>query len=126
MLPESCMVSSDLILAAKDEAELAGMLAQAIARGFRWVRSEHADTISMMYFAGGDPPGLVAPADVRDKIRAIEIQADRDAVARMAAAGFDPAALARYLDRVQLPGNERSLLPPPADRVAAIEQAIRS
>ena len=80
----------------------------------------------MMYFAGGDPPGLVAPADVRDKIRAIEIQADRDAVARMAAAGFDPAALARYLDRVQLPGNERSLLPPPADRVAAIEEAIRS
>ena len=43
----------------------------------------------------------------------------------MAAAGFDPAALARYLERARLPGNERSVLPLPADRVAAIEQAIR-
>ncbi len=125
MVPQPCMVSADLILAAKDEAELAGMLAQAIARGFRWIRSEGGGMLAMMYFPGGDPPGLVAPADVRDKIRAIELQADRDAVARMAAAGYDPAALAHYLERVQLPANERSLLPPPAERVAAIEEAIR-
>lgn len=119
------LVSADLIRAARSESELAGMLAQALARGFRWIRSEPTGAFSMMYFPGGDPPGLLAPIEVRDKIRGIELQADRDAVARMAAAGFDPKALATYLDRVQLTGNERSTLPPRSERVAAIEDAIR-
>lgn len=124
MLPQACRVSSDLILAAKDEAELAGMVAQAISRGFRWIRSQHAGMLPMVFFSGGDPPGLLAPAEVREKIRAIELQADRDAVALMAAAGYDPSALERYLSRVQLPDNGRSVLPPRGDRVAAISEAI--
>jgi predicted Zn-dependent protease len=125
MFPHACLVSADLIRASKSESELAGMLAQALARDFRWIRSDRSGPFSMMYFPGGDPPGLLAPVDVRDKIRAIELQADRDAVPRMAAAGFDPKALATYLDRVQLAGRERSALPPRDERVAAIEEAIR-
>jgi predicted Zn-dependent protease len=60
--------------------------------------------------------------------RAYEREADYLAVKAMVAAGYDPAGLASYLERVQPPpGANRTLetLPARDQRVAAIQDAIR-
>ena len=134
-------VPAALFLAAQDEAEFAGMLAHAMEHvaerhGTRQAtRGEIAGSASVpLVFMGGIngcasdqavPLGFVAFQ------RNFERQADFLAVQAMARAGYDPRALARYIERVQPP------VPPPStaraafsplprrdDRVGIMESAI--
>jgi predicted Zn-dependent protease len=116
-----------LLLTATHEAELAGMLAQAIARGPRLVKSD-SGTIPIYFASGLSLEGLEAliPADAPTRWRGIELQADASAAAAMSRAGFDPAALLRYLERVQPLDRPRSPFPPRAARIRALQEAIRN
>jgi predicted Zn-dependent protease len=111
-----------LILAAKDEDELAGMLAHAIAHvaarhGTQQARrAKILQTIPLVYVgsaAGSAIPrdnSLVLPMKLLAMSRADEVEADRLAVGIMSAAGYDAAALARYIEREQ-PSDEGSPKP---------------
>jgi beta-barrel assembly-enhancing protease len=129
-----------LILAAKEEGELAGMLAHAIAHvaarhGTQQAsRAEILHTIPLVYVgsaAGSAIPRdntLVAPMKLRAMSRVYELEADRLAVGIMSAAGYDPAALVRYIEREQSSDeaspNPWSALPPPTERLSALHSAI--
>jgi predicted Zn-dependent protease len=65
------------------------------------------------------------PTDVMYQRRAVELQADTIAALAMSRAGFDPAGLVRYIDQVQPPDQPRSPFPVRADRIAALQKAIR-
>jgi predicted Zn-dependent protease len=112
-------VSARLILEARDEAEFAGMLAHAMVHvserhGFRAAtRGQIANLGSIpLIFVGG----WASPVGFLKSYQPFELEADRLAVRMMDDAGYDPAALLRYLDRSS----------PPADRRAALEQAIQA
>ncbi len=113
-------VPSNLLLTARDEAEFAGMLAQAMARVPVVVES-HTGTIPVVYFDGFDS---VLPIGMIDRRRERELQADASAIVLLSHAGFDPAALLRYVDRVQPLDRPRSPFPARADRIAALQKAI--
>jgi predicted Zn-dependent protease len=109
-----------LLLAANSEAEFAGMLAQTIARGT--ISIGNYMSVPIIFVGGND--GLI-PLAIIGKMRAKALQADADAVRMMSSAGFDPAALLRYIQRTQPPDEPHSPLPPRATRIAALEEAIR-
>jgi predicted Zn-dependent protease len=88
-------VPVNLLLAAKDEAEFAGVLAQALARGPIRIES-HAGTIPLVFFDGFGGANLLPPA-VLERRRQLELQADITAVPLLSRAGFDPGGLLRYL-----------------------------
>lgn len=135
-------VPSSLILAVKDEDELAGMLAHAIAHvalrdGTRAAtRAELANTASApLIFMGGwtgyaiqQGESLAIPMGMRQMWRNLELEADRLASRTMAAAGWDPAALARYIERLQAPDATQNkawpALPPRSERIEAIQRVI--
>lgn len=135
-------VPSSLILAVKDEDELAGMLAHAIAH----VASRHGtrqatraqlitSTVPLIYMGGetgcamsGTQSSPVPLAFVQ-MWRKFELDADRLAARKMSAAGYDPAALARYIDREQASYDEHSQkifspLPRRTQRLEAIHAII--
>ena len=136
-------VPARLILAAKDEGELAGMLAHTIAH----VAARHATrqasrgeilakTIPLLYVGGtagsaiSRGNSLVLPMKFMAMARTYELEADRLAVAITSAATYDPAALARYIEREQ-PSDEAtpkasSLLPPRTERLGALRAAIET
>jgi len=135
-------VPASLILAVKDEHELAGMLAHAIAHvaardGTRAAtRAEVVEMASVPLIYVGGWPGyamrqgaeLAIPLAMMQMWRRYELEADRTAARKMAAAGWDPAALARYIERVQAtydaqPAAWRAL-PRTAQRVEAIQTVI--
>jgi predicted Zn-dependent protease len=91
-------VFAALILAARNEAELAGMLADAMAV----VESQKLRSGLWIGGSGGLPV-------------AIQQQADADAVKIASSAGFDPAALGRYIARAYQS----------EDRLATLEKAIQ-
>jgi len=120
------IVSTALLTAAGDEAELAGMLAHAMAHVANRDSTRQATqgqlinygSIPLIFiggWTGADNQGAAIPIGFRATQKTYERQADRDAVGVMSGAGFDPAALVRYVSRVQ-PGNER---------IALLEAAIR-
>jgi len=115
-------VPLSLLLTAKDEAEFAGMLAQAIARGPILIKN-NAGTIPLIFFGGFTD--CLLPASAMDQVRVMELQADTTAVLAMPRAGFDPAALLRYVERVQPPDQPHSPFPARAARVAALRETIR-
>jgi predicted Zn-dependent protease len=133
-------VSADLIATAQNEAEFAGMLAHAMAHvvarhGTRQAtRSELTQIASLP--AGATMPdrsaGLAVPMAMLTFQRANEREADSLAVKAMVAAGYDPAGLASYVERVQPAPGEGSVsaafatLPPRDQRVAAIQAEIRA
>ncbi len=136
-------VPASLILAAKDEDEFAGMLAHAIAHvaardGTRLAtRTElmNQTAIPLIYMGGWggqatrQGAALSAPINLLQMQRKLELAADRLAAAKMAAAGYDPEALARYVDREQASYDENSTptfspLPARAKRVETIREAI--
>jgi predicted Zn-dependent protease len=132
-------VPAGLILAAQSEAELAGMLAHAMAHiaerhGTRQAtRSELVNTASvpLIYMGGGQSfavqqgAALAIPLGLLDFRRQCELAADRAAVRAMAAAGYDPAALAAYIERTQTDQAPARFSPLPARdaRIAALNQA---
>lgn len=116
-----------LLAAANDEAELAGMLAQAIAHGPLFVRATSGQI--PLYFWGSLSNQLAFPVSALTELRAMELAADKSAVAVVSGVGFDPAALLSYVEREQ-PASATvrpalSRLPPLAERSAALTQAIR-
>ncbi|MGI8746570.1 MAG: M48 family metalloprotease [Bryobacteraceae bacterium] len=133
-------VSVHLIGAVHDQAELAGMLAHAMAHvaerhGTRQAtRGEIANlsTIPLVFTGGWSGLGAdntnLVPVGFLSFQRKNEIEADRLAVHVMADAGFNPSALVRYIERTQIDAAGQSVLfsalPTRQRRVAALEQAI--
>jgi predicted Zn-dependent protease len=108
-------VRADQVLAAQSEAEFAGVLAHAMAH------------VAGGHFTWREPGQIVRPAAARDRGR-FEFEADLLAIQTARDAGYDPAGLVRYLNRLKRePGTESKVFAPPprAARVAAMESAIR-
>jgi predicted Zn-dependent protease len=106
-------VSLDLLRTAQTEAEFAGMLAHAMAHvaSRHWTRS--ATKAELSGIASESPAALAFQ-------RAQEREADYWAVKAMAAAGYDPSALASYLARVQDGPHQ-----PRDERIHAIQSEVR-
>lgn len=138
-------VPTSLILEARDEDEFAGMLAHAIAhiasRHFtrQATRAELLEVGSVSVpqltgwsgYAMAQGRGLLIPLSLLSTWRGFELQADRLAAERMPAAGYDPAALIRYMerDRPSQPGTVArvfSVLPDREARVRAIQTVVVS
>ncbi len=135
-------VSASLILAVKDEDELAGVLAHAIAHVAsrhetrQGTRGEFVNVagVPLIYMGGWTgyavPEGqaLAFPFAMQQIWREYELDADRLATRKMAAVGYDPEALVRYIEREQLPDEMQpkmwSAMPQRSLRVAAIRAAI--
>jgi len=125
-------VSVHLIAAARNEAEFAGMLAHAMAHvaerhGTRFqTRNEIAQIgaqIGAQAAAANMPDrqvGPTVPLGMRTLQRAFERDADTLAVKTMAAAGYDPAGFASYLERLEPPDS-----PDRDQRLDALQAAIR-
>ena len=131
-------VPSGLILAAESTGEVAAMMAHAIAH----VEARHgtkqatkAELVSRttvpLIFMGGwtgfavrQNAASAIPLGMMKTRREWELQADLYGARLMAAAGIDPAFLARYLERLQQPDTDpadpRSLLPPLAARLEVL------
>ena len=112
-----------LLLTANDEGEFAGMLAQAMAR--ESLRNQNSGGTIPVIFVDSFMGNAQLPATVMDQRRGIELQADTVAALVMSRAGTDPAALVRYVERVQPPDQPRSPFPPRDARIAALREAIR-
>jgi beta-barrel assembly-enhancing protease len=134
-------VPAALILAAQNEDEFAGMVAHSIAHitvrhGTRSASAQQAGNfasiplISIGGWSGSGTPrtGMAIPRGFVQSHRESELEADRMAVAMMSAAGYDPEALARYIEREQRPDpaqpNPYSPLPERAARLAAIHALV--
>jgi beta-barrel assembly-enhancing protease len=129
-------VPTSLVLAAQDEAEFAGMLAHAMihvaarhgTREARRSQIAHETAIPLIYIGGVEVARILLPAGILKMWRANELEADRVAIPTMAAAGYDPAALVRYISRVQpettVQTQVHSPLPAREQRIAAMEEAI--
>jgi len=138
-------VSAALILAAKDEAELAGMLAHAMVHISERhstrlaTRAELAgqSAIPLVFMGGWAGYGVrqantaVVPQAMLTFQRAQETQADTLAITITSKAGFDPLALVRYIGREQAAapgavGTVFAVLPPTEMRVSAMQSAIQA
>jgi predicted Zn-dependent protease len=133
-------VSAALLLAARDEAEVAGMLAHAMGHisqqhGNQQITQAMFMSVAPMPLTStvscGGGAGIAVPQGFMASQRRAELEADRLAVEAMADAGFDPNALLRYIRRVQpddatLPRVRYGapLVLPRAKRIEALEQAI--
>ena len=130
-------VPAALIRAARSRAEIAGMLAHAIAH----VEARHATrqatrtqlmntaTVPLIFIGnwnGAMQQGAARaiPLSMVKFARSVELDADRVGAAMMAGAGYAPARLADYLERVAPPDPDPpdagSPYPPKAGRVAAL------
>jgi predicted Zn-dependent protease len=111
--PGYIFVPARLLLMTGSEAELAGMLAHAVAR-LEEAPEPAAYGVATDFMRAG----------VVERERAKELAADRRASEIVAAAGYNPRALADYLRRVQPASSPKgSRLPELEERVSAIEQA---
>jgi predicted Zn-dependent protease len=136
-------VPASLILAVKDEDELAGMLAHAIAHvasrdGTRLAtRADLTNTsaVPVIYMGGWtgyavrQGQSMAVPLGLLQMWRTLELDADRLAASKMPAAGYDPKALARYIDREQASYDQYSQrafssLPRRTKRLEAIRAVI--
>jgi predicted Zn-dependent protease len=137
-------VPSSIILAAKDVSELAGILAHSLSH----IAARHGTkqatkaelvnvaSVPLMYMGGWtgyairQGADLAIPLGLLQQWRRFELQADTMAAGKMAEAGYDPAALARFIDREEAPfeeaqrGKAYSQLPPRAQRVEAVQAVI--
>lgn len=100
VFPGYIFVPARLLIMTGSEAELAGMLAHAVAH--------------MIALAEAAPGAEVD--------RAAELEADRRAAAIAGAAGYNPRALIDYLRRVQTPEPAKSRVPELAARIAVIDE----
>src|ERR1035437_1967841 len=136
-------VPASLILAAADEDELAAMLAHAIAhvatrqqtRDMTKGQIMNQATVPLIQMGG--PSGyairqgaaLALPISFLAFERKNELESDQVAARILSAAGYDPQALARYIERVQSadPSLRNPMAPYPDkdQRLAALQAAIR-
>jgi predicted Zn-dependent protease len=128
-------VSQHLIGAAQNEAEFAGMLAHAMAHvvARHWTRQATKGELMQIGALANtipQPMGPPVPLGMLAFRRAAEREADFLAIRAMAAAQYDPEALASYIQRVQvLPAGSISkvfsIYPDREERVAAIRKEIQ-
>jgi predicted Zn-dependent protease len=133
-------VPASLIVAVADEDELAAMLAHAIAHiatrpPARWNnRSQTAPNATVpLIMTGGwsaaAPRDNATPGGLREAQRQSELESDRVAAGILSFAGYDPRALARYIERVQPADpprpNAKAPYPGKEERLAALGAAIR-
>ena len=109
-------VPSGLFLAAQDEAEFAGMLAHAMEGSV--VDNSKTPLIFMGGFSGTCSEGQAIPLGLITSQKSRKLETDSLAVRTMAHAGYDPSALVRYIQRVQVRPAERDA------RLAAMLSAI--
>ncbi|HUP02372.1 MAG TPA: M48 family metalloprotease [Bryobacteraceae bacterium] len=138
-------VPESLILTARDEAEFAGMLAHAVAHAANRDATRQATRATLATLAtiplivgglDGDRglgSGAVLPVSFLLFQRTFELAADHLAAPMMARAGWDPEALARYIEREQPAGDPPisgvaprlpSALPPRDERAASLRKEI--
>ncbi len=110
-----------LMMAAQNEAELAGMMAHAMAHVTQRHGVRGGDGTPLIFMGAWMGDRTVVPAGFVKGQRDNELDADRAAARIMVAAGYSPAALAAYMGRTE--ESARSRFPPPQERVAAIESA---
>jgi len=141
-------VNTALILAADDEAELAGVMAHEIAH----VAARHgtkqqskAELLNVasipLIFLGGpigygirQASGLLVPISFLKFSRNAEAEADYLGVQYMYKTGYDPSAMVRFFEKLQAqekakPGSVSKLFsdhPPTGDRIQKVSQAIES
>jgi predicted Zn-dependent protease len=136
-------VPASLILAAADEDELAGMLAHAIAHIATRQETRQMTRGQMMNQAGmplimmggwngyaiRQGSALAVPLGFLSFQRKNELESDQLAVGILSSAGYDPQALARYIERVQpadpLLHSAMAPYPDKDTRRAALRAAIR-
>ena len=118
------LIPVSLFLSAKNESEFAGMIAQAIARGPQLIAIKNTGGIPLIYVAGATD--MMLPIAALDQRRTAELEADASAIPNLARAGFDPAGLLHYVDRMQPPDNGHSPFPRRDVRIAALLEAIRN
>jgi len=131
-------VPAALVAAARDENELAGMLAHAVEHLQHPVTTTGKAglaTVPLTFMPGmtGYAPSSFyspVPLSLLPQLRAAELEADRAAAGMLATAGFDPSALYRYLDRT-VPSTPptgyfagKSPYPPKSERLQALQDAI--
>jgi predicted Zn-dependent protease len=125
-------VSADLIHSAANEAELAGMLAHAMAHvSLPPLRVDGAQ-IPIVFTGGwqGLGPGrdALVPMSLIKTQRDNELRADAIAVHAMSESGYDPEALTAYIARTQPPAERAAkvfaVLPDRDARIAALRQTI--
>ncbi len=96
-------VPEALFLAAQDEAEFAGVLAQAMQRtvlqqGLRSLtKADSLASVPLIFMGNGCSEGTLVPRAAQGKAA---MEADELAVEALAHAGFDPEGLSHYLERV--------------------------
>lgn len=136
-------VPASLILAAADEDELAGMLAHAIAhiatrqQTRQITRGQIANQAAIPLIFMGSWSGyairqdnaFALPIAFRTFQRKHELESDQLALRILSSAGYDPQALARYIERVQPadPPLRNAMAPYPDKdkRLAALQAAIQ-
>ena len=128
-------VPASLLLAARSESELAGMLAHAMGHVAARHGTRQATRARILDLTPGTNVFLSSPQAGDESMlptgllslqRAFEMEADRLAVGMIIGAGYDPEALAGYVGRMQHETSEiqSSALPSRDERVAAIRLAI--
>jgi len=136
-------VPASLILAVSSEDELAAMLAHAIAhiatrqetRQMTRVQIVNQSAIPLINMGGSSGYAIRQGASLAVPIgflafqRKHELESDQLAVRFLSSAGYDPQALARYIERVQPadPAMRNPMAPYPAkdQRLAALQAAIQ-
>jgi predicted Zn-dependent protease len=128
------IVRASLFLAAQNEAEFAAMLAHSIAHVAerhatrQATRGQIANLASVpLIFVNYDHASAMVPMAFLKFARLHELEADKLAVNLASAAGYDPAALIRYIERMQIDNPERqrfSPLPPVEERLAALDESV--
>jgi predicted Zn-dependent protease len=127
-------VPAALFSAARDEAEFAGMLAHSMAyvielpAGQRTGRERLPAAGASRVFTPACSVPVAVPAGFLKIQRQAELREDRIAVQTLARTGFDPNALARYIERVQPPAlavpAAFSPLPSKDERMANLQAEI--
>jgi len=129
-------VPAGLLVAAQDDAEVAGMLAHAMAHvarapGLRQATPANNGSIPLIFIGGSaaESSGVAAiPSSFVEAQRSAELEADVTSVQIMARLGFDPNALVRFISRLQKDitprFNPNSPMPDPEQRVAAMRSTI--
>jgi predicted Zn-dependent protease len=124
-------VPESLLLAAKDEAEFAGMLVHAMVHASerhatRLATRQEIAQLAMKPLPNQSYGAVVMNASMLTFRREFETEADVLAVRLASVAGFDPSALARYIDRTQADETDKALsaMPLRDARVQKIGSAI--
>ena len=101
-------IPTALIRDVRDESELAGMLAHTLAHESRrdWIRVENSVTMRLYMIGSEGPVPMQIPLGFRRDPR-VEYDADAGAVKAMQKAGYDPAALLRYVSRLHASDTNR-------------------